>query len=516
MRYGLVVGLVVQLRIAAAACAAVLATQAGCRSDADAAAAPPPPPVPPRVEVVSPARRMLELPARVASAGMVGSRACGSCHVQNRWQADHHMAQTSRRVDAGDQEVWFSDAMLGRSIDPGDPGIARYRRTADGVFLVAATGARLPVAAVFGSMHHMMTPIAVVDGAAPAVEGVVNVERGDATRGRRIVEMLTSFYGHIDSWGATPGMRGEEPGRTLGEIKPPGMTDRCVRCHMTEAVWRDDTLDLDASTFGIQCERCHGPGGAHVGAALEEGSERQVFNPGRLRPDDQVYFCAQCHRQPGMMSFVGLVQHGSRLARHAGASLMLSECFRKSPPEATVSCLDCHDPHRNVERAAVRALTQQVCLRCHGRPERLHRSPGWRAADCASCHMPEKDQAEHDRPGVLFADHWIGLPDATPPVRDPVRLRELIDYFGRYLADPRTAATLDPDDLANRRMELHDARSAPAPVDQAQASGAPVFSRTSVGLTPGAHSTSAKPDGRTSMTARSVMTRATTARAVSG
>src|SRR6185436_3817073 len=42
---------------------------------------------------------------------------------------------------------------------------------------------------------------------------------------------------------------------------------------------------------GIDCQRCHGPGGDHVRAA----GRAAIVNPARLTPDRQLELCMQCH-----------------------------------------------------------------------------------------------------------------------------------------------------------------------------------------------------------------------------
>ena len=50
---------------------------------------------------------------------------------------------------------------------------------------------------------------------------------------------------------------------------------------------------------GIDCQRCHGPGRAHVESARNGASPAAVraaiVNPGRLAPERQIEVCLQCH-----------------------------------------------------------------------------------------------------------------------------------------------------------------------------------------------------------------------------
>ncbi|WP_410962040.1 hypothetical protein, partial [Salmonella sp. SAL4457] len=49
---------------------------------------------------------------------------------------------------------------------------------------------------------------------------------------------------------------------------------------------------------GIDCQRCHGPGQAHIDAAHSEDVERArqtIANPGRFDRERQLETCMQCH-----------------------------------------------------------------------------------------------------------------------------------------------------------------------------------------------------------------------------
>lgn len=57
-------------------------------------------------------------------------------------------------------------------------------------------------------------------------------------------------------------------------------SDTCVRCHITGA----KTLAADNTNANVQCEECHGPGGAHM-----EGDPKAITR----KPAEKV--CVQCH-----------------------------------------------------------------------------------------------------------------------------------------------------------------------------------------------------------------------------
>jgi tetratricopeptide (TPR) repeat protein len=361
-------------------------------------------------------------PALPYSAELVGSEKCGSCHVEHlRRQKEHHMALTGRAVTAQTVPLWFSRERLAKPVrwpSESGPAAPRYRARPDQVFLEAAdtTGQvrSARVAAVFGSGARGFTPL--------------SAEEGKAVR-----ELRLSFSSPHDSWLMTPGSDGDPD--ALGTPRSAEQSRDCISCHATVIAWRASRLDAEASVFGVQCERCHGPGSAHVQAVLEQSEAGKIFNPGSLRADRQVEFCGQCHRRPTDLDPFDVLNRAPGLARHAAASLMLSACFRRSPPAETISCLDCHDPHRNIDAAS--DPFRATCLRCHASPEREHWSQAINSSsDCVGCHMPVETKAFH---GVRFTDHWIRTP--ASPV--PLGSRRQDEYL-RYLEESYRQAVLRP------------------------------------------------------------------------
>ncbi|MHC4990579.1 MAG: cytochrome c3 family protein [Planctomycetota bacterium] len=115
------------------------------------------------------------------------------------------------------------------------------------------------------------------------------------------------------------------------------------------------------------CQSCHGPGDAHI----EEGGDPEaIIRPQLLPRREASDGCLGCHQ---------------RMERHfsgAQSNHRLNE----------VGCLDCHNPHREVEKLLV-ADRLELCSGCHsavasqfGRP-RSHplEDPG---AACTTCHAP--------------------------------------------------------------------------------------------------------------------------------
>jgi tetratricopeptide (TPR) repeat protein len=202
--------------------------------------------------------------------------------------------------------------------------------------------------------------------------------------------------------------------------------------------------DLEGPTFegalpeGIDCQRCHGPGQAHVEAIKRgdvDGGRRAIVNPATLSRDRQLETCMQCHLEstssplpfqirryehppfsytPGKALsdyFIHFDHAAGTRSRDdkfeingAAYRLRKSACFQRSE----MTCVTCHNPH-DIPRGS-RAVERYVaaCRSCH---EVTHRAgtpqvPGVRAsATCLDCHMPKRrtDDAVH----VAMTDHYI-------------------------------------------------------------------------------------------------------------
>ena len=337
----------------------------------------------------------------------VGAEVCGACHAEiAAAQADHPMAQTAGAVTEDTRDRWFSDEMLARAVS-WQAGIGpqpAYERLTDGAVRFAvpdADSSAVPVDAVFGSGLRGLTPVSFAPGA-------------------RLRELRLSFSHARGGWIPTPG--GEDDENPLGNLDTVEESASCIGCHATALAWdEEDRFDPYRAVLGVSCERCHGQGISHVETQSTGGDPGLIFHPGRLSPAGQVAFCGQCHRQPTDFEPREILARDPLLARHAGASLMMSACFRESPPERTITCTDCHDPHRPEPAGSER--TRVVCSRCHEDAPSLHRqTPVAAEADCAGCHLPTQSEAFH---GTPFTDHWIRLPGAPPTPGSAAGRREL-------------------------------------------------------------------------------------------
>jgi hypothetical protein len=170
---------------------------------------------------------------------------------------------------------------------------------------------------------------------------------------------------------------------------------------------------------GIDCQRCHGPGGAHIRAALStqsspEAIRQSIVNPIRLSRDRQLEVCMQCHLEtssslvpseirrygreidsyrPGEMlgdyklyfdRILATEQNDRLEIAQAAYRMRMSPCFRSSE----MTCLTCHDPHQPYHSPTSTAHYLTVCQSCH--QSVVHKTSMPTGTDCLSCHMPKR------------------------------------------------------------------------------------------------------------------------------
>ena len=258
------------------------------------------------------------------------------------------------------------------------------------------------------------------------------------------VNLRVSYYPSAGKWDFSAG---QPPERTLPssmgmELKGPQVT-ACLLCHTTvvrpqaslnlteRTVTADAYPDMTTTSFGVGCERCHGPGKAHVdmvshanaplpradAAAKADHETFGMENLSQATPARITTLCGYCHRT-SQNSDMHDPHNSADLPRFQGVALERSLCYQKS---GSLSCLSCHNPHTDADTN--RSHNDAVCLTCHA--SKPPRPPGERPAfsvktvhdpqgvpcpvnprkDCTGCHMPQQTIALG--PGVRYTNHWI-------------------------------------------------------------------------------------------------------------
>jgi hypothetical protein len=205
------------------------------------------------------------------------------------------------------------------------------------------------------------------------------------------------------------------------EVTPERM-QRCFACHATAtSSTRHLRLDLATMIPNVSCERCHGPGLAHVESARRGGGEvRMRFGSERVEPAVEVTFCGECHRVPAAIPSSWIDPKNLNIVRFQGVGLSLSRCYADGLRE--LRCTSCHEPHARV--STDHAAYNAVCLSCHRLAPGQPSCPVSPKEDCTRCHMPRREV-----PGSGdFTDHWIRKNSVTlrekgapPPQRNGAR-----------------------------------------------------------------------------------------------
>ena len=192
---------------------------------------------------------------------------------------------------------------------------------------------------------------------------------------------------------------------------------------------------------GIDCQRCHGPGSAHIAATSSsaptlEKIRHAIVNPARLSRDRQLEVCMQCHLETSSRHVPNEIRRYDRdidsyrpgeplgdyklyfdqapgknddrfEIAHAAYRLRKSACFQSSQ----MTCTTCHDPHQEYRGATTMQHYIAVCQSCH--QSVVHAAALPAGSNCVGCHMPKRrtDDAVH----VVMTDHYI---QRRPPTRD--------------------------------------------------------------------------------------------------
>jgi hypothetical protein len=337
--------------------------------------------------------------------GYVGAAACRECHPgESALSARSGHRRTLRRaiVDESPVVAW----LVGKSWkDPEVPDLTWSYQVKDGRLVAQrASDGRdesLPLDYAVGSGRHGVTFVAVQAGARPGMEPTG-------------VEHRISYVAHGPSIVITPGQEKRpadrlEPhdirwGRTLGS----GGLQECFKCHATlTSTLAAARLELSTLIPNVTCERCHGPGQAHVEAA-RRGQDGLTMPMGYDRPEPwvEVNLCGGCHKLPRDLPGDQLSPDNKEIARLQGVGISLSRCYAQG--RSGLRCVACHDPHDRVSHDRTRY--EAACLACHATASKPNAKPGAcpvsPASGCIDCHMPRREVSGK----AWFTDHWIRKP----------------------------------------------------------------------------------------------------------
>jgi hypothetical protein len=272
-------------------------------------------------------------------------------------------------------------------------------------------------------------------------------------QGAEVKQLPVSYYISLHKWANSPGGYFADSVNFSRVIH-----ERCFECHSsyiktvgepTVDGQQPDSLDKSSLVLGIDCERCHGPGAAHVdfqaqNPALKESKYISRFSI--LTRQQRIDFCSQCHSgntsvmtkstfdfKPGdtLANYSsGESFHGFRDAAsidvHGNQVKLLtsSKCFLSS----RIECNTCHTMHNNEVKTV--AAYSGYCLNCHSEANhnfcKLAGTIGpVIKTDCVDCHMPVKSSktiviggnSSQNNPPFLARTHLIAVyPEETKKV----------------------------------------------------------------------------------------------------
>lgn len=196
----------------------------------------------------------------------------------------------------------------------------------------------------------------------------------------------------------------------------------CDGCHSVNYNIRTKQV----TEWNVGCERCHGPGSAHVA----HPSRSNIINPARLDSVHANDTCIQCHSQGrpvtnpiegkyydwpvgyqvgsdlqgywkledhklGETTFTHFADGTAHKNRMQGNDFVQSVMYTRG-----VTCFSCHDVHGTDNYAQLLKPASTMCLECHG-PEspngphaasiaaHTHHAANSPGSECVACHMPK-------------------------------------------------------------------------------------------------------------------------------
>jgi predicted CXXCH cytochrome family protein len=356
-----------------------------------------------------------------ATDAYVDAAVCSGCHQEiARSFATTGMGQSFSRIDA---QV-FASQFNGARVENQASGMNYQMVQHDGKLFerrsqTGPTGAEINIVEeqvddVIGSGNHARTFL-----------------HRDAQGG--LIELPVSWYTEgAGYWAMSPGFdrRDQEDFRRA-------IPAECMFCHNA---YPQPTAQYNSAPpafpqqlpQGIDCQRCHGPGAAHVKAAISGATvdeiRHAIVNPARLDRERQLDVCMQCHLETSSSHMPNEIRLYNRSVfsfrpgeplgeyklyfdplsnrpddrfeiAHAAYRLRMSACFKNSQ----MTCLTCHDPHQSYRGPGGTARYVAVCEGCHQAVKHTTSLP--QSSNCLDCHMPKRrtDDAVH----VVMTDHYI-------------------------------------------------------------------------------------------------------------
>lgn len=327
--------------------------------------------------------------------GHVGNEACAQCHA-SKFESYQHTAMARASGPAAENLIAgnFSDAKSGVNYQiytEGSKVWLSFDRPSD-----SSVRGKRELLYYIGEGRRGRTYLFSVDGF--------------------VFESPVNWYSDRHLWDMAPGYHDAQE----IPMNLPALAS-CLDCHVSgiqpPVAGTENRYKTPVFAYsGVTCERCHGPGAAHVAGGA-------IVNPAKLAPDRRDAVCMQCHlegnvaiERPGkrlyefrpgeelsdyVRYYIKADNNASGLrAASQFEALAQSACKRKSGD--AMSCTSCHDPHQSPSPEQRVGFYRAKCLACHGPLAAKHHPD---KPDCTACHMPAL--ASTDVAHTEVTDHRI-------------------------------------------------------------------------------------------------------------
>ena len=346
------------------------------------------------------------------TAGYVGSAACAACHAEiSRAYFKTAMGNASGKVEAGAAKQPKSGSFR----HPLSETQYRLQSDTEGLSLSYSKAPKTGEPPISGTRR-----LAYYIGSGTHARGYIYRYSG------MLFQAPVAYYTNRQQWDMAPGYETEHSIFLGRQIEQP-----CLDCHASGRAAQEPF-----SEGAVSCERCHGPGSAHIAKFTphHEGAPLSILNPAKLHPMLRDSVCAQCHltgearvQKQNASAFTT----GDRLTDHVVPfiwsspdpdslkvighfeGLWLSRCKKMSGDK--LWCGTCHDPHREPAGDEKPAYFKTKCLNCHTETSCMEKSEirNAKADNCVACHMPKRQAV--DGLHTAFTDHSIRRSGAEQP-----------------------------------------------------------------------------------------------------
>jgi predicted CXXCH cytochrome family protein len=327
------------------------------------------------------------------SSEYVGSEACRECHegVYRGWQTTFH-AQKFQPVNA---EFIIGDFEKDNAVEVSG-GRTVMTRKGDAFFATTAgtdgTSSTFPIKYVLGSIWKQRYITELPNGAMQILPVQWNVVTANWSEYRGFESLKPGTPGHWTD-------------------KEQMFQYQCMGCHATNAkVTHDEQTDTYKTSWqemGVGCESCHGPGGAHVRAALPDKFDTIVNPPRMPDPRRAAMVCGACHdvgsSDDGQYAYPVNYRPGDDLRFHLDKDertypdgsprthhQQYNDWQASGHARAGVMCWDCHSPHvrGKFNRFQLKLPGSLLCNTCHTTIARAGAHSIHSTNNCIGCHMP--------------------------------------------------------------------------------------------------------------------------------